>query len=472
MPQVRSRNGVGRQALKRLALLLLLASPAFGQTIEVKAGDSTLYNAAGASAVLYLPGAELTVGAGTSSGHLVAGAQAKFNWHGWDAVAGDSQLFLTTGQAGLAEPIRGFALSKKSSTSSFAAFAGLSGQVYSAPYFSGTQAKTPAAGIQFARILPHGFAFSTVEAISGSKKTSLAEADYLWRAVKVTGTGGVLENRKFFNGLAQGSWRHFGASLGHSDYFYKGDRSTVNSEGIALAAGPLFGNASAFQSRLAAGQAVSVGVRAGAVQIQGQELFSKYGRTTMASVTEQVSRHFRVSQYITRSRGQTALNFGGGWASNRASVDVSYAQEFLPFGNVPFAKALVVQFSFRVRSATVNLGTLTDPNGKTRFTAYGNSFIQTGIATTQGPQGRRVGAYSVRGRVVDEQGAPVAGAAVRLGKDTVWSDEKGEFSVTQRKAETLSVSLVPDEFTAPGVWVCVSCPATSSELTEIVVRRM
>ena len=397
------------------------------------------------------------------------GAQDKFSWRGFDAVAGDQQLFLTTGQSGLGEPLRGFSLTKKDKLQSLVVFAGLTGQVFSVPYFSGTQAKTPAAGFQFTRVLPKGFAFSTVAAVDGKgKKTSLQELDYIWRQVKVTGAGGVLENKKFFNGLAQGSWRHFGVSLGHGDYFYQGQRSTVNSESVALSFGPVFGNASAFQSTFATGQAASVGVRFSAVQIQGQELWSKYGRTSMATITEQLTRHFRVSQYLTHSGNQNSLNFGFSYQSNRASVDVSYQQEYMPFSVHPFAKALIVQLSLHIHGATVSGGTLTDPNGKTRFTAYGNEFIQTGIQV-QGDTGRQVGGTRYFGRVLDAQGTPVAGAAVVVGTQTVYTDETGAFQATTKKPETLPLRVALDEFVCQGNWEVVDAPTSAVPGTGVII---
>jgi hypothetical protein len=464
--------------MKALALLLLASpllapSPLRAQTIELRGGDSTLFQAAGGSAVLYMPNATYQAGLGVVNGRLVAGADARFKWGSWDAVLGDEQLFLTTGQAGIAESLRGLSLSKHDKTQSLTLFAGLTGSAYSAPYFSGTTAKTPSAGFQFTRVLSRGFAFSTVQSIAGSKRTALQEVDWLHRALRVTATGGVLENQKFFSGLATGQWKHFGASLGHSDYFYKAQRSTVNSAGVALAAGPFSANASAFQSQQARGQAVSAGLRLGSVQVQGQELFSKYGRTTMASIVEQVSRHFRLAQYATFSGGKTSFNAGGGWTSNRASVDVSYQAEYNPFGPRAFSKALVVQFSLHLHGINVNAGTLTGPDGKTKFTAYGNSFIETGIQVQGAAQGRKVGGVRYAGRVLDALGSPVAGAAVQVGTQTAWTDETGAFQVTTKRAETLPVQLMLEDFTAPGEWACVSCPpsATPNDFVQIVVRR-
>src|SRR5258708_38273772 len=88
--------------------LLLLA-----QVISITGGASTLLNADGGSATLYMPGSTSSVSAGVSNGALVAGASTRFKLERWDLYAGDRQLFLQAGSDGLALSARGVSVERK-----------------------------------------------------------------------------------------------------------------------------------------------------------------------------------------------------------------------------------------------------------------------------------------------------------------------------------------------------------------------
>jgi hypothetical protein len=86
---------------------------------------------------------------------------------------------------------------------------------------------------------------------------------------------------------------------------------------------------------------------------------------------------------------------------------------------------------------------------------------------------QNMGKYRIEGVVVDEQGLPVAGAAIRLGKEFVFSDAAGNFFLHVKRDMAVPLAVVPGEFTSPGSWVVVSAPgrATPGESVKVIARR-
>jgi hypothetical protein len=87
--------------------------------------------------------------------------------------------------------------------------------------------------------------------------------------------------------------------------------------------------------------------------------------------------------------------------------------------------------------------------------------------------------FLVEGTVKDEQGDPVEGAALRIGKEVVYSDSTGVFLVRMGKHGPFPLAVVPDEFIANGVYEAVSAPSTvraeaddAASNVEIVIRRV
>ena len=87
--------------------------------------------------------------------------------------------------------------------------------------------------------------------------------------------------------------------------------------------------------------------------------------------------------------------------------------------------------------------------------------------------------YVVQGVVKDNEGNPVEGAALHIGKEVVYSDSAGRFLVRLSKHGPLALSVAPEEFIANGVYEVVTSPAEvradiedAATSLEIVVRRV
>ena len=478
--------------MRLLFIALLFANVARGQVIGVQGGVSSLFNAEGGSLTLYTQDTNDTFGIGLVNNRLVAGANSEFVFHGWETKVGDGGIFLSTQQLGLSTVLRGIQTKRKYKDSELTVFTGLVGQSYSAPFFSGVTAKRFGTGFQYSRkfdfqnnrrtacrgvgcpIRSGSLEFSTVGAYTNGRMTALEGATYHWRTLVLQGTSGLLEGRKYLIGQATQRFKHASLDAGRQTFIWQSRRSTVTSGNLAAWAGPLDGHASIFKSSLATGKNAGAGLRIGPITVRGDSFSSKGQHTLTGATMERFSRHWSLSQFYTRSNGQSSFNGGFTYTSNIVTASVGYQQAFIPFSNIPFQKVLSVTLSFQLPHGTsLNLATQAAPNsGKPRWTAYGGSYVEAPwlpSGAQQGHSGRtKIAGYEVRGKVVDAYG-PIEGAAIEVGGQLVYTNAEGVWTARFKKAQAVSIRVVLEEFTAPGNWRCVECPATGTPGEPVVI---
>jgi hypothetical protein len=154
-------------------------------------------------------------------------------------------------------------------------------------------------------------------------------------------------------------------------------------------------------------------------------------------------------------------------------------QPFAPFD--PFRSAISVTARLQLGRYSTSLGTYVQPDGRVDYAANAGTFLYLGEFGVQ-PQriggGGGISRYVIRGRVVDEAGEPVEGAAVDLGGEIVFSNSRGQFSLRTRRPARYAVAVKLDEFLLPGSWQVRSAPASvtaaaeeRAEMVEIVLER-
>jgi hypothetical protein len=473
----------GAIEVKRLALLFfLLASPALAQVVEVKAGDSSLLNSTGGGLTAYFPNSTVDVGAGISGGHFVWGASDRLDWHGWDTGLGDTPFTFNMAGAALGFATRGVTVRKKTNTRTFTAFVGASGAMYSAPYFQATSAHNFGSGFGFTDKISDALEFSTMEVIDGSLKTAAQGLSYRLSWLRADGGGGLLENRRYaFGQAAVQPFRVLILAAGHNDLFYQAQRFTVDNAGASVLAGPLSFNANAFAGYSTAGrtsgQTFGASARFGPLDFGANYQRSRYSSEILGRVNERIGQRFHLSQYVTESSGRISASAGGGYVSNKFSVDISYNNYFMPayVGRSPFQQALTLTLGIRgPHDTALNIGTYLLPDGKVKFTTYADTFTHGPLAgggVARIEQGK-AGKFAIRGVVVDSEGQPVEGAAVRIGKAEAFTDSAGAFSVPAKNQKAQPVAAVLEDFAA-GNWEVIASPASAAPdaPTKIVVRR-
>jgi hypothetical protein len=207
----------------------------------------------------------------------------------------------------------------------------------------------------------------------------------------------------------------------------------------------------------------------------------------VVALRQTLTRHFTLSQTITRNATSTTVSYGGQFSSNLLTFGAESQVVFLPFataGHSGFQQTL--QFTVRLRlprDAYLNASSGITPSGGTSYTAYATAYAY-GSALDPGARPRsaepriRFAKYEVRGRVVDEAGHGVFGAAVQVGEDLVFSDSEGYFSSRQEDRKKYSLVVRTDEFMFSGAYDVVSLPAVvnadveeRAQAVAIVLRR-
>ncbi|HUU13840.1 MAG TPA: hypothetical protein VM182_09030, partial [Terriglobia bacterium] len=267
-------------------------------------------------------------------------------------------------------------------------------------------------------------------------------------------------------------------------------RATVNQfRGAADAAGFTFSGSffdSRFQGRRNTGNSFSVGREiAGRMDVRASVFMSRPAQgprstTWLASLRELISPRLSLLQLITQSNGQTTVSFGGSLLTNRVSIGVEYQTLYIPFQSAnQFKQVLVLNVRLHpFGNVQLNAGTYVAPDGAVKYTAYGSTFVYRGAMVGGSPASFSLPKYSVRGRVIDEDGHPVRGAALRLDGEVAYTDSRGHFFVRKRKAGPFRLQVLVNEFVVPGRYEVISAPTEVQAAPEnrvaditIVLRR-
>ena len=207
--------------------------------------------------------------------------------------------------------------------------------------------------------------------------------------------------------------------------------------------------------------------------------------TTILSgtVRENFSSRFSLLQLISRTGGQTTFAFGGDFTSNRLLLRADYQNVYLPFRpDRPFQQALALNVAFRVVGPLqITAASNVAPDGHLRYSFGASTYLYRfrGMAMNAQSDSFSIAKYLVQGVVKDDQGMPVEGAALHIGKEVAYTDSSGRFMVRFSKRGPFPLSVAPEEFINNGVYQVVSAPSQVSAETEdnatdvqVVVRRV
>ena len=270
-------------------------------------------------------------------------------------------------------------------------------------------------------------------------------------------------------------------------------RGSVNQYSATFSPGRLMMSGTFFDSSVMGMESRGASFSAGRdvfsrLHVTGNYLWNRAGNTQsfsslLGTFRETISPRLSFLQVVNYAQGQTTASFGGNFVSNRISVGIEYQTLYLPFltGN-QFKQALVLNFQFRpFGNYSFNAGSYVTPDGRVKYTAYGGTYMYRG-ALGGAPGAMTVVSfhkYLVQGKVVDEAGKPIRGAALRIDADVVYSDSGGYFSSRRRRPGMVPLEVLLNEFIVPGLFEVVSAPSpvksdpedAAKEIT-IVLRRL
>jgi hypothetical protein len=201
------------------------------------------------------------------------------------------------------------------------------------------------------------------------------------------------------------------------------------------------------------------------------------------TIRETLSNRISLSQLITRSNGQTTAAFGGDLLTNRLKIRADYQNVYLPYRpDRPFEQALALNFALRLSGPLqVSAGTNVAPDGHLRYTFGISTYLyrERGMWRSTDADSFSFPKYVVLGVVQDPDGAAVEGAAILLGREVVYSDDRGEFMLRLRKPKEVSLKVDLNEFLTAGTFEVLKSPQTAkpqpeeqAQKVEVIVRRL
>ncbi len=528
-----------------LGLVFLLAgAQTQGQVFRIGAGSSSLFQAQGGMLEVRGRNYEGWVGVGEANGRLRLGMFARFKYHNVTFNVGDDNLKfeMPTDIFGSNHyfPVRGVGVTRTFGNTRVLAFGGTTSTTFGSPFFRVSDMDQPV-GLVFvdsqlspkvkafsrnvvaqSRTSIHGLEWKTrpwlttsVAAGMGSGERYFAvgfDADRDWISLK----GSYIEAGDRFRRIQVDTpvstevdganlvatvrpWSNVVITAGHQNFLEPNltgnqdpARATVNNlqgsatwRGFRLGGGLYqssvrgVGNLGTF---LWGGRRLTDRIDVNVNYFHSRPENGPASTQFSAVLRETISPRIELLQLINRSDGRTTMSFGGHFLSNRFTIGVDYQTLYMPFSPTPFTQAIALKVRFRpFGSVDLNAQTYVTPDGKLRYTAFGNTSVYRygGLRVGEGALNFKLEDKIIRGRVVDEKNEPMNGAALRIGKELVFSDVHGQFFLRVKKARAYTVKVATGEFILPGYFEVVSAPAEvqavaedSAEEMVIVVRRV
>jgi hypothetical protein len=148
----------------------------------------------------------------------------------------------------------------------------------------------------------------------------------------------------------------------------------------------------------------------------------------------------------------------------------------------PFQQALALNVALRVAGPLqITVASNVAPDGHLRYSFGASTYLYRfrGMMMNTNSNSFSIAKYVVQGDVRDDQGLPVEGAALHIGKEVVYSDSSGHFMVRFGKRGPFPLSVAVEEFITNGIFAVVSAPSPVSAENEeratdvhVVVRRV
>lgn len=456
--------------------VLLLGVPASAQVLQLSGGSSTLLGGTGGEITAFFPESTLSASAGFANGHFVFGASDTFKFHGLDVTAGDRNFGYSFDGAGLGVSTRGLFVQRNTRHTSFAVFVGSTGIGYATPFMVTAQAQHIGAGFFLQRHFDNGLLLSSLAVIDGGKHTAVQGLSYRSRSLHLAGSGGLLQNQKYFTGQADYQpLRSLSFSATHNDYFLA-DHLTTNSlsgfaalSHITLQVSLLDGQ---YRLLKTTGASAGASLRIGSITVRSNFYESNH-RVLLVHVVQQHVRHWTVSGIVNQLQGQTSYAFGGGYQGNKISASIDHSVLFFPISGKGFQQTTTVQVSLRIHDTALNFQTNVNPMMHVQYTTYASSYVQGPLAgAAMNSQSHSAGGkFRIGGAVVDEHGQPVEGVAIQLqGSAVVYSDSQGKFFARVKHDRPLALAVLVQEFATPGRWAVASCPELAMPGVEVLIR--
>jgi hypothetical protein len=201
--------------------------------------------------------------------------------------------------------------------------------------------------------------------------------------------------------------------------------------------------------------------------------------TVLTNITEKLTPRIALSELITQSNGQNTISFGGSFLSNIATINVDYQNYYVPSRTQdPFEEALIADVQLHAFGrVTLHGATFVDPQGHLKYTADAVCVLDRQGSKDAVAQRIVIGDNVIRGRVIDQDGQGVAGAALRFDDTLIYTDSTGRFFLRERRARPHKLQVMTGQFLDAGRFSLVDAPksltsgSADRDETVIVIRR-
>lgn len=509
--------------------LLLVCGTLSAQVFEISGGNSSLYQAGGGSITVHAPSYDLTLGAGTASGHIIEGLRLVKATERAKYIFGDDRIdfrlptdIFDTSHYLLA---RGAGFSMARRNTEMLAFAGATSFDYSSPLFAAAKSSDPA-GVFFLRrkLNPQWQLFS--DTVIGKKATEIAALQWSPQPkLDIAFAAGVGANQPYAATSLNLSRKRIdlqAAYIGAGENFQRVSLASPllaepNRENLlvnfkptnflSFTGGhqnylvPQYPSSTTVHSSIDQG---STGIRIYGALFSGTVYHSTYDDVSnhaaafsatrditsrlhftssylasrpkgsiatnsfISTISEVLTSRLTLNQSVTSSNGHTGVNYGGQFLSNLISISANYETFYVPalYTN-PFEQALVVDVRVKLFGRLgLHGASFVDPTGHLRYTADANTILTHGEVVGPPIEHAAIGNYVLRGCVVDTLGEPVEGAALLVDGKPVYTDSGGCFFMRESKPRSHKLGVILSEFLAGGNWQIVSMPSIITSAAE------
>lgn len=230
--------------------------------------------------------------------------------------------------------------------------------------------------------------------------------------------------------------------------------------GVYLSHSPSGRNVSAY---VAAGWRVNDWFGADAYALQSRFNNGKPKTTPAFMAHERVSQRLTLDEVLTGFGAGASLGVGGSYIGRFGEYSLSYQIVNDPFdAQQPFKRTVNLATRLQLGDYSASIGSSMTPNGTVTYTASAERYLYLGGDNGAAPSPLRIrmDRYIVEGIVRDDQGEPVAGAAVALDGEIVFTDSRGRFFARVPRNRPVALAVRLDQFLTLGTFTVVSAPST------------
>lgn len=205
--------------------------------------------------------------------------------------------------------------------------------------------------------------------------------------------------------------------------------------------------------------------------------------TPIINLRERIVPRLSLLQQVSWNDGnRVTVQFGGELVLPFGDVGVSYQIVQQPFQPLdPFKSVLSLSARLQLGRYATSLNTTFMPDGSVNYIATAATYLYFGQFGGMQPNlvQTQLGRFVIQGRVVDDAGQPVDGAAIDLDGEMAFTNPEGQFLVRVGRPRDYRVTVRFEQFLLPGSWEVLSAPASIKALPEdrapshdIVLRRV